>query len=392
MVQALRQIKGTTMDFELNDEQKLIQEMSYKFALNEIDPVAREYDRAEKYPRDLVKKASELGLVGPNIPAEYGGPGYGFLEQALISEQLARVDLGICQAIESASFGWQNLHFFGTKAQKEKYLPALARGEAVAAGAYTEPDAGTDVAAARTRAVRDGDDWVITGNKIFITNGTVCDFMFVFCLTDPEAESPHKRHSLIIVEADRPGITARKISGKMGLRASDTAEISFDGVRTPVENLVGVQGEGFKQLMAFFDATRTMVAAQGVGLAQGALDKAVRYAKERHTFGRPLASNQALQFQFAEMDTRIELARIAVYKAAWLVDQGRPDSKLNSIVKYWAGETAVWVCDKALQIHGGYGYIDEYDIQRFYRDAKVLEIYEGAKEAEKMVIARRLLK
>ena len=379
------------MDFELNEDHRLIQEMSYKFAQNEIAPVAREYDREEKYPREIVKMAAEIGLVGPNIPEEYGGPGYGFLEQALISEQLARVDLGICQAIESASFGSQNLMFYGTEEQKHKYLPPLAAGQAVAAGAYTEPDAGTDIVAARTKAVRDGDEWVINGSKIFITNGTVCDFMAVFCLTDPEAQSPHQRHSMIMVESDRPGITATKISGKMGLRASDTAEINFEDVRVPVGNLVGTQGAGFRQLMHFFDATRTTVAAQGVGLAQGALDKALQYARERKTFGRPLISNQALQFQFAEMATRIELARIATYKSAWLVDQGRPDAKLNSMVKYWAGETAVWVCDKALQVHGGYGYVDEYDVQRFYRDAKILEIYEGSKEAEKMIIAKRLM-
>lgn len=379
------------MDFDLSEEHKLIQDMAHKFAVNEIGPVAKEYDRAEKYPREVVRKAAELGLVGPTIPEEYGGSGYGFLEQALIVEQMARVDLGITQAIEAAAFGSQNLVFFGTEEQKQKYLPNLAAGQAIAAGAYTEPDAGTDISAARTKAVRDGDEWVITGNKMFITNGTICDFMAVFCLTDPDAGSPHQRHSLIVVESDRPGIDAQPIKGKMGLRASDTAEVAFDGVRVPLGNLIGQQGQGFKQLMQFFDATRTTVASQGVGLAQGALDLAVAYAKERITFGRPLASNQAVQFKLAEMATRIELARMATYKAAWLVDQGKPSAKLNSMAKYYAGATAVWVCNQALQMHGGYGYIDEYDIQRFYRDAKILEIYEGTKEAEKMVIAKRLL-
>ena len=379
------------MDFDLSEEQRLIQDMAHKFAVGEMAPRAKEYDRAEKYPKDVVQKAAELGLVGPTIPEEYGGAGYGYLEQALIVEQMARVDLGITQAIESAAFGSQNIVFFGTEEQKQKYLPPLAQGKAVAAGAYTEPDAGTDVAAVRTKAVRDGDDWVITGNKMFITNGTICDYLAVLCLTDPAAASPYQRHSMIIVEAGLPGLEAKPIKGKMGLRASDTAEVALDGVRVPAGNLIGSQGQGFKQLMRFFDATRTIVAAHDVGLAQGALDLAIAYAKERVTFGRPLISNQALQFKLAEMATKIELARLATYRAAWLVDQGRPDPTYNSMAKYWAGKTAVWVCDQALQMHGGYGYIDEYDIQRFYRDAKILEIYEGTKEAEKMVIAKRLI-
>ncbi|BEQ13788.1 acyl-CoA dehydrogenase family protein [Desulfoferula mesophila] len=379
------------MDYDLSEEHKLIQETARRFALQEIAPLAKECDRQERYPREVVRKAAEIGLVGPTIPEEYGGPGFGFLEQALIVEQMARVDLGITQAIESAAFGSQNIAFFGTEEQKQKYLPALAAGEAIAAGAYTEPDAGTDIASARTKAVAEGDEWVITGNKMFITNGTVCDYMAVFCLTDPEAASPHQRHSLIMVESDRPGVVATPIKGKMGLRASDTAEVAFDQVRVPLDNLVGTRGQGFKQLMHFFDATRTTVACQGVGLAQGALDLAVAYAKERITFGRPLITNQAIQFTLAEMATRIELVRQATYKAAWLVDQDRPDPVLNSMAKYYAGETAVWVCNQALQIHGGYGYVDEYDISRFYRDAKILEIYEGTKEAEKMVIGRRML-
>ena len=378
------------MDFQLNDEQRQIQDMARKFALNEIAPKAKEYDRAEKYPKEIVQKAAELGMVGVTIPEEYGGPGFGFLDHGLIIEQLARVDLGITQAIESAAFGSQNIMFFGTEEQKLKYLPPLVEGKAVAAGAYTEPDAGTDISAARTKAVVDGDEWVITGNKMFITNGNICDFMAVYCLTEPDAPSPHQRHSLIIVEADRPGLNATPIKGKMGLRASDTAELAFDQVRVPLGNLIGQRGQGFKQLMRFFDATRTLVASQGVGLAQGALDLAIAYTKERITFGKPIIDNQAIRFKLAEMATKIELARLATYRAAWLVDQGRPDPSLNSMAKYFAGETAVWVCDQALQMHGGYGFVDEYDISRFYRDAKILEIYEGTKEAEKMVIGKRL--
>lgn len=377
------------MDFDLTEDQRMMRDMAYKFAVNEMAPVAQEYDREEKFGREIWQKACEAGLVGAIIPEEYEGPGYGFLEQAIITEQLARIDLGLTLCIVAAIFGSENIVMFGSDEQKKEYLPRLVRGEAISAGAYTEPDAGTDVAAIRTRAVKEGGDYVINGTKMFITNGSICDFMCVFCVTNPDAER-HKRQSLILVESDRPGVTRTKIKGKLGIRASDTAEISFDNVRVPEKNLIGEEGRGFYHLMEFFDATRTMVAAQGVGIAQGALDKAVKYAQERTTFGRPLASNQGIQFQLAEMATRIELSRTLTYKAAWLVDQGRPDPSLNAMAKYYSGETAVWVCDKALQIHGGYGYIDEYDVQRFYRDAKILEIYEGAKEAEKMTIARRL--
>ena len=378
------------MNFELTEEQKLLQETAYKFAAKEFEPLAKECDREEKYPRELWQKACETGLVGCYIPERYGGPGFGFLEVALITEQLCRVDLGLSLVVMAATFGAENILLFGTEAQKQKYLPLLVNGRAISAGAYTEPDAGTDVAGTKTTAQKDGHEYIINGSKMFITNGTVCDFMVVLCITNPKAEKRHQRHSLILVEADRPGVTRHKIKGKMGIRASDTAEIIFEDVRVPVENLIGEEGKGFYQLMHFFDVTRTMVAAQGVGLAQGALDKTVKYVQERKTFGQPLAAYQGIQFQLAEMATRIELARNITYKAAWKVDQGQLDPSLNAMAKYYAGETAVWVCDKALQLHGGYGYIDEYDVQRFYRDAKILEIYEGAKEAEKMTIARRL--
>lgn len=378
------------MDFELTEEQRMIQDLAYKFAVKEMAPVAKEYDREEKYARQVWEKACDVGLVGVLVPEEYGGPGYGFLELALITEQLSRIDLGMCLCVVAATFGSEHIIFFGSEEQKKKYLPRLVAGEMISAGAFTEPDAGTDIASIRTRAVRDGGDYVINGNKMFITNGSICDFMTVLCITNPEAEVRHRRQSIVLVEANRAGITATKIRGKMGIRASDTAELSFDNVRVPQDNLIGQEGAGFHQLMHFFDATRTMVAAQGVGLAQGALDKTLRYVQERHAFGRPLANNQAIQFQLAEMATRIELARILTYRAAWLVDQGKANPSVNAMAKYYAAETAVWVCDKALQMHGGYGYINEYDVQRFYRDAKILEIYEGTKEAEKMTIARQL--
>ena len=378
------------MDFELSEEQKAFQSLAYKFALKEFTPIAKECDREEKYPREIWEKACESGLVGIAIPEEYGGPGCGWMETALITEQLSRVDMGLGLVVMAATFGAENIMNYGSEEQKKKYLPLLPAGKAIFAGAYTEPNAGSDVAGTTTRAVKDGSDYVINGSKTFITNGTICNYMVALCVTNPDAPKKTWRHSLILVEADRPGITRMKIHGKMGIRASDTAEITFEDVRVPQENLIGQEGQGFPQLMHFFDMTRIMVASQGVGLAQGALDLALKYVKERKTFGIPLAANQAIQFQLAEMAIRVELARNITYKAAWKADNGQLDPSLNAMAKYYAGETAVWVTDKALQMHGGYGYIDEYDIQRFYRDAKILEIYEGAKEIEKITIAKRL--
>ncbi|GAB6152085.1 acyl-CoA dehydrogenase family protein [Desulfosporosinus burensis] len=378
------------MDFELSEEQRAFQSMAYKFALKEFTPIAQECDREEKYPRELWQKACEAGLVGIAIPEEYGGPGAGWTETALITEQLSRVDLGLSLVVGAATFGAENIMNYGSEEQKQTYLPLLPAGQAIFAGAYTEPNAGSDVAGTTTRATKDGSDYILNGSKTFITNGTICDYMVALCVTNPEAPKKTQRHSLIIVDAKLPGITRMKIHGKMGIRASDTAEITFEDVRVPQKNLVGREGNGFYQLMHFFDQTRIMVASQGLGLAQGALDLALKYVQERKTFGVPLAANQAIQFQLAEMATRIELARNIIYKAAWKADNGQLDPSLNAMAKFYAGETAVWVTDKALQMHGGYGYIDEYDIQRFYRDAKILEIYEGAKEIEKITIAKRL--
>jgi len=264
------------MDFELTEEQRMIRETAHRFAVNEIEPIAKECDREEKCPPEVRKKACETGLVGVIIPEEYGGPGFGFLELALITEQLSRIDLGIATVIITSTFGSENIVMYGTEEQKNKYLPLLVSGEAVSAGAYTEPDAGTDVAGTRTRAVKEGNEYVINGNKMFITNGTECNWMVALCITNPDAEKRHQRHSLILIESDRKGVTANKIAGKMGIRASDTAEIALEDVRVPCENLIGEEGKGFYQLMHFFDSTRTMVAAQGVGLGQGALDKTVK--------------------------------------------------------------------------------------------------------------------
>ena len=239
------------MDFDLSEDQRMMRDMAYKFAVNEMAPVAQEYDREEKFGREIWQKACEAGLVGAIIPEAYEGPGYGFLEQAIITEQLARIDLGLCLCIVSAMFGSEHIVLFGTDEQKKEYLPRLVRGEAISAGAFTEPDAGTDVAAIRTRAVKDGGDYVINGTKMFITNGTICNFMCVYCVTDPDADK-HKRQSIILVESDRPGVVSTKIKGKLGIRASDTAEISFDNVRVPQKNLIGTGGPRFLSIDGIF--------------------------------------------------------------------------------------------------------------------------------------------
>jgi alkylation response protein AidB-like acyl-CoA dehydrogenase len=378
------------MQFELSDELKMLQDMSYKFAQKELAPLSRECDLEEKYTRELVRKAAENGLVGSWIPEEYGGAGAGILGNAVITEQLSRVDMGIGLNIVASSFGCEAILHFGTEEQKQRYLPAVCRGEMVSAGAYTEPDAGTDVAGYRSRAVKEGDEYVINGSKMFITNGSVCDFLVVQCVTQPE-EKRHQRFSMIIVPSHLKGVTRTKIHGKMGIRSSDTAEIAFEDVRVPQENLLGAEGRGFYQLMHFFDNTRPMIAAQALGLSEACLEAGVRYARQRTVFGAPLGSFQITQAKLTEMAIRIEALRGLVYKSAWLIDEGRPDYILAAMGKYFGGQTAVFCANLALEIHGGYGYIDEYAVQKYYRDAKILELYEGTKEAEIMTIGRVLL-
>lgn len=379
------------MDFELNKAQKDIQKAAGEFARGEFRDVAREYDLNETFPAQIVKKARELDLIGLFIPEEYGGPGFGYLEQVLVLEEFWKVDPGIAQELCSITFGAEELLLFGTEEQKKKWLRPLFSGNAIMGFAITEPDAGSDTSSAATTAVLEGDEYVINGSKVMIGNGTVGTFLLIFCLTNPDAESKTGRHSIIIVETDREGYKADPMHGKMGLRASDTAAIYLNNVRLPRENLVGAEGSGFIQLMKFFDHSRAYVAAHGVGLAQGALDMAVKHVKGRKQFGRPIGSFQATQFKIAEMAAKIEVARNTVYKSAWLLDQGKPDTKLTAIAKMFACKVAVEVVDEALQLHGGYGYFDDYDIERFYRAAKVLEIYEGTKEVEKIVISREVL-
>jgi acyl-CoA dehydrogenase len=380
------------MDFALTKEQQDIVNAARKFAKGVFPDRAREFDREEKFDRTIWQKACDLGFVGVFIEEKYGGAGYGFFEHCLINEEFWAVEPGIGLAILAATFGSELLCLFASEAQKGQLLPGLVEGRAIMGTAITEPNAGSDVTLAETTAVRDGDQWVINGTKMFATNGSIADFMLVFCRTDPENTSRHKRHSFILVPTDVPGYKANKLRGKLGIRASDTAELVFSDLRVPLENLVGPEGEGFSELMAFFNRTRLHIAAQAVGLARAALEEAIKHVKGRVQFGRPLADFQVTQFKIAEMATRIRAARNLYYEAAWLADQGRLDHGLVAMAKWYSAKTAVYCADEALQMHGGYGYIDEYKVQRLYRDAKILEIYEGTKEIEKTIVARGLLK
>ena len=357
------------MDFDLTKDQQDIRKAAREFAEGEFPEIAQECDQEEKYPRDLVKKAAELGFIGINFPEEYGGSGYGYLEKCLITEELWRVDPGLGSVLISATFGADMIDLYGTDEQKKRYLTPLTKGEAVMGSAITEPDAGSDVSAITTLAKKDGSDYVINGNKMFITNGTIGSYFAVICLTNPDDNSRHKRHSVILVESDRKGFEAIKLRHKLGIRASDTVELYFKDVRVPQENLIGKEGNGFYQFMEFFNRTRIHVGAEGVGIAQGAMEKAINYAKKRKQFGKTLSSFQAIQFKIAEMATRIQAARNLVYEAAVMADKGRLDHKLTAMAKWFAGETGVRVAEEAVQIHGGYGYMGEYDVERFYRDA-----------------------
>jgi len=380
------------MEFERTDEQETMVEEVRRFAENEIEPVAGDHDREESYPHEVMDAAAEMGLLGAHFPVEYGGVDYSPLEMAMLTEELFAVDPGIGLCITSAGFGAETILEFGTDDQKERFLPPITAGDAVMGSGISEPHAGSDVSSISTRAEKDGDEWVINGTKMWITNGSVGDYFVVMCQTDPDADDRYSGFSQIVIESDRDGFSAEKITGKMGIRASDTAELVFDDVRVPEENLVGTEGMGFLQLMQFFDETRTMVAAQGVGIAKGAAERALDYAQEREQFGRQIGDFQAIQHKLAEMHTRTEAARQLTYKSAWSVEESSGQlTALASMAKEFASQVAVDAADEALQIHGGAGYVDDFDVERLYRDAKITQIYEGTSEIQKNIVARELL-
>ncbi len=380
------------MDFELTKPQKEIQKAAREFARGEFDKeLALELDRRHEFPRAIWRKAAELGFVGVHFPEAYGGQGLGVLENILIAEEFCARDSGIGSAVVLASFASECILRFGSEEQKKRFLPPVAEGRMLSGGAFTEPGHGSDITALDTTAVRHGNEWIINGTKTFITNGGLAGFYCTLCQTEVGVTPSYRGISMILVEADRPGLTAADVGEKMGIHMMATAELSFRDVRVPAANLIGKEGRGFYQVLEFFDESRILVAAQALGIAQGAFDRALAYVKERQQFGRRIADFQVTQHKLADMATKIELARLMTYKAAWNFDQGRIDPKLTSMAKMYAARTAVEVADEAIQLLGGYGYMTEYEVERFYRDAKITEIYEGTKEIQKNTIASAVL-
>ncbi len=380
------------MHFELTDEQKDIQKAAREFAQNEFtNERGRLYDEKEEFPFDLWKKACELGFIGVHFPEEYGGAGMGILENTLIVEEFCRADTTIGSAIILADFSSEVIMRFGSEEQKEEVLPKVASGKAITAGCYTEPEAGSDLTAIKTKAEKDGDEWVINGNKTFITNGTIADYFIVLAVTDPNAKPRYRGFSTFLVRKDAEGLSTSKIGGKLGIRASPTAEVVFKNVRVSEDDVIGQLNRGFYQVLEFFDESRIEIAAQALGIAQCAYDKTLDYVKQRKQFGQPIAAFQALQHRLAHLATMLEATRLLIYKAAWNYDKHGIDPTLTSMAKYLAGKLAVHVCDEAIQMHGGYGYVAENDVERYFRDAKITEIYEGTKEIQLNTIAKGLL-
>ncbi len=377
--------------FDLTREQLDIQKAAKAYAQGEFTDVAREMDEKACFDDRLWKRAADLGFLAVFIPEAYEGMGMGYMEQCLIVEEFARVDLGITHAIESCFFGSQLIDLVGTEEQKKRYLPPICLGEIKMGMAITEPDAGSDVSAVSTEAVKEGDEYIINGGKVFITNCKSANFLVVLCVTDPGNPKIHHRFSTIIVETDRPGYEGMPYHGKLSLRTSETGDATFRNVRVPVSNLLGEQGRGFYNIMNFFNRSRVQVAALGVGTAQGALDKAVAHVRQRRQFGAPLASLQLVQGKIAEMVTKTEAARSICYRAASKLDMNQADPALSSMAKWYCAEVAVQVADEAIQLHGGYGILEEYNVAHYWRNAKVLEIFEGSKEVEKVIIAKKIL-
>jgi alkylation response protein AidB-like acyl-CoA dehydrogenase len=380
------------MDFELSKTQKDIQKAVSDFAKGEFDKeLALELDRKHEFPKKIWQKAGEIGLIGMHFPEEYSGQGLGILEDILVIEELCRRDSTIGSAISLCGFASELIFHFGNNELKAKYLPEVAEGRMLSAGAFTEPDHGSDITFMATTAVKNGDEWVINGTKTFITNGGLAGFYTVLCQTDPGASPPHRGFSIILVESEREGLSITSLGQKMGINMMATAEITLKDVRVPLSHLIGAEGRGFYHVGHFFDQSRIQIAAQALGIAQGAYDRALDYAKQREQFGKKIAQFQVTQHKLADMATKIELARLLTYKAAWNFDQGRIDPKLTSMAKMYAARTAVEVADEAIQLHGGYGYMKEYEVERFYRDAKITEIWEGTREIQKNTIAGSII-
>ncbi|MFS0821305.1 acyl-CoA dehydrogenase [Bacillus sp. 1P02SD] len=379
------------MYFKLSEEHEMIRKMVRDFAKNEVAPTAAERDEEERFDREIFDKMAELGLTGIPWPEEYGGIGSDYLAYCIAVEELSRVcaSTGVTLSAHTSLAGWP-IYKFGSEEQKQKYLRPMAQGEKIGAYGLTEPGSGSDAGGMRTTARVEGDHYVLNGSKIFITNGGIADIYVVFALTDPS--SKHKGTSAFIIESDFPGFSVGKKEKKMGIRSSPTTEIIFEECRVPKENLLGEEGEGFKIAMMTLDGGRNGIAAQAVGIAQGALDAATAYAKERVQFGKPIAAQQGVGFKLADMATSVEAARLLTYQAAWLESEGLPYGKESAMSKLFAGDTAMKVTTDAVQVFGGYGYTKDYPVERYMRDAKITQIYEGTQEIQRLVISRMLTK
>ena len=375
------------LDFDLDDEHTLLRETVRSFAVERIAPVAEELDREKRFPYELVAELAELGLMGMTIPETYGGGGTDTLAYAIAVEELTRIDSSVAITVAAHhSLGTLPIFYFGNEEQRQRWLPELASGRKLAAFGLTEPEAGSDAGATKTTARLEDGEWVVDGSKIFITNaGTDISALVTITAVTGDGEI-----SNIVVPNGTPGYAISPPMQKLGWRASDTRELSFAGARVPEDHLLGPRGEGFRQFLQILDGGRISVAAMGVGLAQGCYDLAAAYARERKQFGRPIAAFQAIQTKLVDMATEIEAARGLVWKAAWEKDQGRDFSRTAAMAKLYSGELSHRAANWALQIHGGYGFMDEYAISRFYRDQKILEIGEGTNEVQRMVIARQL--
>lgn len=379
------------MDFNLTKDQRDLQQMVRDFAENEIAPIAAQIDASDEFPRELIRKMGELGLLGIPIPEEYDGVGADFLSYMLAIEEIsyASASVGVILAVHT-SVGTMPILNFGSEEQKQKYVPRLAAGELIGAFGLTEPGAGSDASGIRTRAVKQGDTYVLNGSKIFITNGEVADIFIVFAVTDPEAGV--KGVSAFIVERGTPGFSIGKKEHKMGMNGSGTVELIFDNAEVPATQLLGAEGMGFTVAMSNLDGGRIGIGAQALGIARAAFDAARAYVQQREQFGRPIADFQAVQFMLADMATRIESSRLLIYNAAALRQAKLPVSKQASMAKYYATDTAMAVATDAVQLFGGYGYSKEYPVERYMRDAKVTQIYEGTNQIQRLVVAKNLMK
>jgi butyryl-CoA dehydrogenase len=378
------------MDLEFSAEQEMIRKMVRDFAQKEVAPIAAEIDEQGVVPFENIRKMASLGLLGLIIPEEYNGGGADMISYVIAIEELSKAcaSTAIVVAVQNSLVA-AGIERFGTEEQKNAYLPPLARGEKIGAFALTEPSAGCDASALLTTAVRDGDEYVINGRKHFITNGGFADLIVLFAMTDKS--QGHRGITAFLVDKGTPGFSPGKEEHKMGIRGTNTSELIFDAMRIPATNRLGEEGQGFRIAMTVLDGGRIGVAAQAVGIAQAAYEAALEYSKQRAQFGKPICEFQAIQWMLADMATRIEAARLLVYKAALAKQSGARFSQEAAMAKVYASETATWVADRAIQIHGGYGYMKEYPVERHYRDAKITELYEGTSEVQRMVIARSIL-